>query len=85
MTKRLTGAVLNAAVIRHLREELTAYGLPMDEYAGRVAHRHSIGSDMQPILAVEFTRKSNGALISFDNVFPADDGSINQRDMPTLQ
>jgi hypothetical protein len=80
VSRRLTGAVLYQAVIRNLALELAEdYGVPMAEYKGEVADIYDIGSDMQPILCVTFTRFRNGHTIQVTNIHPGDDGSVIQR------
>jgi hypothetical protein len=80
MSRRLTGAALNARVIAELRDELSEeYGLPMDDYDGEIVDRYDLGSDMQPILAVTFTRRVNDRTIQVSDIHPTDNGEIDQR------
>lgn len=80
MARRLTGAALNAKVLANVRAELAEdYGLPMDEYDGKVDGRYDLGSDMQPILYVKFTRRGNGRTIEVSDIHPGDDGTVSQR------
>ena len=75
---RLTGAALSARVIRQLRDTLAGeYGLPMGEYTAEV-DAYSLGSDVQPILTVTFTRASTGGTVRVTDIYPGDDGSILQ-------
>ena len=84
--KRLTGAALYAKVQNKLRAELASdYGIPVDEYDVKMLEPYSIGSDMQPILAFVFTRRSNGRTITYDNVYVANDGEIDQNSAPELR
>lgn len=79
MARRLTGAALTARVVANLRAELSEdYGLPMAEYALDYVDKCSIGSDMQPIMAVTFKR-ANGRTIQVYSIYPADNGDIYQR------
>lgn len=80
MSKRVTGAALNRKIVRELRDELaTDYGLPMSEYDVTDVYSESIGSDMQPIMSVVFTRRANGRRITVDSIDPNDDGTIATR------
>lgn len=77
MARRLTGAALQAKVIREIRTEMAEdYGLPMGETAG--VWNHSIGSDYQPDFSIKF-RRANGRTIQVDGVIPHDDGTIDIR------
>lgn len=89
--RRLTGQALTNAVVRNLRESLAGdYGLPMDQYETRDVWKHSIGSDMQPVMSVVFRRRQEpGSQLAFseitiDNIIPGDDGSLDQYSRPEL-
>ena len=81
----MSGAALYETVKAQCRVILGEdYGIPVDEYRIVMQDVTSLGSDMQPILAVTFTRKSNGREIVFSNIYPADDGEILQYSPPEM-
>jgi hypothetical protein len=83
-TRRLTGAALYARVAADLRAGLARdYGLPMSEYAHEVLDVHSLGSDMQPVLAIRFTRP-DGHAFTISDIYPDDDGTVIQRGFAEL-
>jgi hypothetical protein len=78
--RRVTGAALYQRVIKELRAELAGeYGLPIAEYDSQIEAVEDLGADMQPVLYVRFTRRTNGATITIDSIMPDDDGTIIQR------
>ena len=56
----------------------------MGDYDVTDVGRESIGSDMPPILFVTFRQRETGGIIQIDNIFPGDNGSLDQYSMPTL-
>lgn len=81
--RRLTGAALYSAVIKECRAILAEYGIPAEEYQAEMLEPYSLGSDMQPILAVRFTRGKQ--TIIFDNIYPGDSGEFDQYSAPELR
>jgi hypothetical protein len=82
--KRLTGAVLYAKVKTECRAILAEYGIPVDEYDIEMLEPYDLGSDLQPVLAFRFKRRSNGRIITFDNIYVGNHGEIDQYSSPEL-
>jgi hypothetical protein len=77
MSRRLTGAALNARVAANCRQVLAEdYGLPMSDYDVSDVDSYSIGSDMQPILEVTFKHRKTGCEVQVTSIHPTDDGSL---------
>lgn len=85
--KRLTGAALYRKVEAELRRGLTEdYGLPMDEYTGEVGQYPGYGYDGEiPTLWAVFTRRGNNREIRLDNIYPTDNGELDQYSTPELR
>ncbi len=79
MSRRLSGAALNASLVRQARTMLVeSYGLPMDEYDAEV-HRVPLEYAGQDTLSgIVFTRRSTGAEVRIEGPVVADDGELLQ-------
>jgi hypothetical protein len=84
---RLTGAALQAKVTAEARRMLAeAYGLPMDEYTSEAGQYPGYGYDGEiPTLWVAFKRRSNGREVRIDDIYPTDNGEIDQYSGPELR
>jgi hypothetical protein len=77
------GAALRSRVEKQLREELSAYGLPMQEYTCEIGSFYEF--DPELLMYATFTRKGNGAQIEIGGIFTnSRTGDITQRNMPEL-
>jgi hypothetical protein len=87
MSKRLTGAALYAKVTAELRKMLADdYGLPMDEYTAEVGQYAPAGYDGEiPNLYAVFKRRDHQAEIIINDIFPSDDGELDQYSAPELR
>jgi hypothetical protein len=75
------GAALHARVAKQLREELTAYGLPMREYKCTVAGYYE--HDPELLLYAEFTR--GDCAIEINDIYTSKEtGDVLQRGRPEL-
>jgi len=86
MSKRLTGAALQAKVTAELRKMLAEdYGLPMGDYTADVRADAARYPGEIPNLYAVFTHKRNHARIMIDNIFTRDNGELDQMSAPELR
>lgn len=75
------GAALHARVVKQLREELAAYGLPMHEYTAEVRGFY----EHEPELLLYVLFKRNDCTIEVTDIYTSKaTGEVLQRAMPQL-